>query len=77
MEREKEEEIFEKINIVEASVEKQNIQQKNQRELIATKYYSEFIINTEKGRTNYIKKCIYNSRKGRTRKNKLSLSLDK
>ena len=28
MEREKEEEIFEKINIVEASVEKQNIQQK-------------------------------------------------
>lgn len=44
-----EKETLKKLNIVEASVERQNIQEKNQRELIATKYYSEFVINTEKG----------------------------
>lgn len=44
-----EKEILQKLNVVEASVNAQNIQEKNQRELIATKYYSEFVINTEKG----------------------------
>ena len=44
-----EKEILEKMNLVEASVKEQNIQNKNQRELIATKYYSEFVVNTEKG----------------------------
>ena len=44
-----EKEILQKLNAVEASVNAQNIQEKNQRELIATKYYSEFVINTEKG----------------------------
>ena len=44
-----EKEILQKINVVEASVNAQNIQEKNQRELVATKYYSEFVINTEKG----------------------------
>ena len=44
-----EKEILEKLNVVEASVNAQNIQEKNQRELVATKYYSEFVINTEKG----------------------------
>lgn len=43
-----EKETLEKISIVEASVG-QNIQERNQRELIATKYYSEFVINTPKG----------------------------
>ena len=33
-----EKEILEKLNIIEASVDSQNIQEKNQRELIATKY---------------------------------------
>ena len=42
-------EILQKLNVVEASVNAQNIQEKNQREIIATKYYSEFVINTEKG----------------------------
>lgn len=44
-----EKEILQKLNIVEASVNAQNIQEKNQREIVATKYYSEFVINTEKG----------------------------
>ena len=44
-----EKEILQKLNVVEASVNAQNIQEKNQRELIATKHYSEFVINTEKG----------------------------
>lgn len=44
-----EKEILEKLNIIEASVDLQNIQEKNQRELIATKYYSEFVINTING----------------------------
>ena len=44
-----EKEILQKLNAVEASVNAQNIQEKNQRELISTKYYSEFVINTEKG----------------------------
>lgn len=44
-----EKEILEKLNIIEASVNTQNIQEKNQRELIATKYYSEFVINTDNG----------------------------
>ncbi len=44
-----EKEILQKLNVMEASVNAQNIQEKNQRELIATKYYSEFVINTEKG----------------------------
>lgn len=44
-----EKEILEKLNIIEASVDSQNIQEKNQRELIATKYYSEFVINTISG----------------------------
>ena len=44
-----EKEILQKLNVVEASVNAQNIQEKNQRELIATKYYSEIVINTEKG----------------------------
>ena len=43
-----EKEILQKIATVEASVDK-NIQERNQRELIATKYYSEFVINTQKG----------------------------
>ncbi len=42
-----EKEILEKLNVVEASVNAQNIQEKNQRELVATKYYSEFVINTD------------------------------
>lgn len=44
-----EKEILQKLNVVEASVNAQNIQEKNQREIVATKYYSEFVINTEKG----------------------------
>ena len=44
-----EKEILQKLNVVEASVNAQNIQEKNQRELIATKHYSEIVINTEKG----------------------------
>lgn len=44
-----EKEILEKLNVVEASVNAQNIQEKNQRELVATKYYSEFVINTDNG----------------------------
>ena len=44
-----EKEVLQKLNVVEASVNAQNIQEKNQRELVATKYYSEFVINTEKG----------------------------
>ena len=44
-----EKEILQKLNVVEASVNAQNIQEKNQIELIATKHYSEFVINTEKG----------------------------
>ena len=44
-----EKEILQKMNVVEASVNAQNIQEKNQREIVATKYYSEFVINTEKG----------------------------
>ena len=44
-----EKEILQKLNVVEASVNEQNIQEKNQRELVETKYYSEFVINTEKG----------------------------
>ena len=44
-----EKKILQKLNVVEASVNAQNIQEKNQRELIATKYYSEIVINTEKG----------------------------
>lgn len=44
-----EKEILQKLNVVEASVNAQNIQEKNQRELIATKHYSEFVINTENG----------------------------
>lgn len=43
-----EKEILNKLNIIESSVE-QNIQLKNQRELIATKYYSEFVLNTPNG----------------------------
>ena len=43
-----EKEVLNKMDIVESSVG-QKIQEKNQRELVATKYYSEFIINTEKG----------------------------
>ena len=43
-----EKETLEKLSTVEASVG-QNIQERNQRELIATKYYSEFVINTQKG----------------------------
>lgn len=44
-----EKEVLEKLNMVEAGINSQNIQERNQRELIATKYYSEFVINTEKG----------------------------
>ena len=44
-----EKEILQKMDVVEASVNAQNIQEKNQREIVATKYYSEFVINTEKG----------------------------
>ena len=44
-----EKEILEKLNVVEASVNAQNIQEKNQRELVVTKYYSEFVINTDNG----------------------------
>ena len=44
-----EKKILQKLNVVEASVNAQNIQEKNQRELIATKHYSEIVINTEKG----------------------------
>jgi len=43
-----EKEILQKMSIVETSVERNN-KQKNQRELIATKYYSEFVIDTKKG----------------------------
>ena len=43
-----EKEILQKISIVEASVLRNN-QQNNQRELVSTKYYSEFIINTNNG----------------------------
>lgn len=43
-----EKETLQKMDIVEASVS-QNIKEKSQRELIATKYYSEFVINTQKG----------------------------
>ena len=44
-----EKEILQKISIIEASVE-QNMQKKNiQEELIKTKYYSEFAIETKKG----------------------------
>lgn len=44
-----EKEILQKLNIVESSVNEQNIQEKNQREIVTTRYYSEFIINTEMG----------------------------
>lgn len=43
-----EKEILKKMETVESSVG-QNIQERNQRELIATKYYSEFVINTKNG----------------------------
>lgn len=43
-----EKEILKKMETVESSVG-QNIQERNQRELIATKYYSEFVINTQNG----------------------------
>lgn len=43
-----EKDILEKLNLVETSVNLR-LQEKNQRELIATKYYSEFIMNTKKG----------------------------
>ena len=43
-----EKEILEKLNTVESSVG-EYIQIKYQRELVATKYYSEFVINTPKG----------------------------
>ena len=43
-----EKEILEKLNMVEGSVG-EYIQEKYQRELIATKYYSEFVLNTPKG----------------------------
>lgn len=43
-----EKETLQKMFTVEASVS-QNIQEKSQRELIATKYYSEFVINTNDG----------------------------
>ena len=43
-----EKETLEKLSLVESSVG-QNIQERNQRELIATKYYSEFVINTPNG----------------------------
>lgn len=45
-----EKEILQKLSIVEASVNKNN-KEKNQREVISTKYYSEFVINTKKGPT--------------------------
>ena len=43
-----EKETLEKLSLVESSVG-QNIKERNQRELIATKYYSEFVINTKNG----------------------------
>ena len=43
-----EKEILKKMETVESSIG-QNIQERNQRELIATKYYSEFVINTKNG----------------------------
>ena len=43
-----EKEILQDMAIVETSVEK-HIKEKNQRELISTKYYSEFVVNTKKG----------------------------
>ncbi len=43
-----EKETLQKIATVETSVG-QHIQQKSQRELVATKYYSEFVINTKRG----------------------------
>ena len=43
-----EKETLQKISIVEASVG-QNIQEKNQRELLSTRYYSEFVVNTKNG----------------------------
>ena len=44
-----EKEILQKLSTIEASVKQQNLQEKNQREIIAIKYYSEFSIETEKG----------------------------
>lgn len=43
-----EKEILKKLAVVETAVSK-NISEKHQRELITTKYYSEFVINTPKG----------------------------
>lgn len=43
-----EKEILQKMSTVEASVS-QNNQEKNQRELVSTKYYSEFVIKTKQG----------------------------
>lgn len=43
-----EKEIMDKLNIVDAGVS-QNLQRNNSRELILTKYYSEFVINTPNG----------------------------
>lgn len=43
-----EKEILQKLSTVEASVS-QNNKEKNQREIISTRYYSEFVINTKKG----------------------------
>ena len=43
-----EKDILEKLNKVESSVEGY-IQERYQRELIKTKYYSEMVINTDKG----------------------------
>lgn len=43
-----EKEILNKMSTVEVSVSKNN-ERTNQREVISTKYYSEFVINTEKG----------------------------
>lgn len=43
-----EKEVLQAMSTVEASVE-QHLQGKNQRELVGTKYYSEFVINTQKG----------------------------
>ncbi|MEI3402023.1 MAG: hypothetical protein V8R51_06845 [Clostridia bacterium] len=43
-----EKEVLNKMDIVESSVG-QKTHDKNQRKLVTTKYYSEFIISTEKG----------------------------
>ena len=43
-----EKEILQDMAIVETSVEN-HIQEKSKRELISTKYYSEFVVNTKKG----------------------------